>query len=80
MKRNCRPCIWSSTTGTHAYDFFVQMLRRCYAERPQALRALDKERAADPECYAGNRLLGMLMYVKAFAGTLTGVREKLDYV
>ena len=65
---------------TRAYDCFEEMLRRCYEERSEALRALDAARAESPDWYAGNRLLGMLMYVRAFAGTLTGVREKLDYI
>ena len=65
---------------THAYDYFIGMLRRCYEERPKAMHALDARRMASPDWYAGNKLLGMLMYVKAFAGTLRGVREKLDYI
>lgn len=63
-----------------AYDYFVDMLRRAYAARPEALRDVDREREIDPEWYRGRGLVGMLMYVKAFAGTLKGVRKKLDYV
>ena len=63
-----------------AYTDFEQMLRRSFAARPEALRALDAEREASPRWFTGNDLLGMLMYVKAFAGTLTGVRERLDYI
>jgi len=63
-----------------AYDYFVEMLYRCWAERPEKLRALDREREADPAWYRRRELTGMLMYVQAFAGTLRGVREKLDYL
>ena len=63
-----------------AYDYFVQMLRRCADERPQELRDLDEQRLADPGWYTGNDMLGMLMYVDCFAGTLEGVREKLGYI
>ena len=63
-----------------AYSYFVDMLYRAYAQRPEALRRLDQERERDPQWYRGHELVGMLMYVKAFAGTLKGVRQKLDYV
>lgn len=41
---------------------------------------LDAQRELDPDWYRGRDLLGMLMYVDAFAGTLRGVREKLGYL
>ena len=63
-----------------AYEYFVGMLARMYAARPAALRRLDRERLADPRWYKRRELVGMLMYVSAFAGTLKGVRKKLDYV
>ena len=65
---------------TQAYAYFVDMLCRAYAARPEALRALDRARVADPAWYKGHSLVGMLMYVNAFAGTLNGVRERLDYI
>jgi len=64
----------------HAYDYFVDMLYRSYGERSESLRAIDEARLADPGWYKSRGLVGMLMYVDAFAGTLQGVREKLDYV
>ena len=63
-----------------AYEYFVGMLTRMYAARPAALRKLDRERLADPRWYKRRELVGMLMYVSAFAGTLKGVRKKLDYI
>ena len=65
---------------TQAYDYFVDMLSRAYDARPEALRALDRARVADPAWYKGHSLMGMLMYVNAFAGTLNGVRDRLDYI
>ena len=67
-------------TDMQAYDYFVDMLYRAWQARPEALRALDAEREAKPDWYRGRDRTGMLMYVKAFAGTLNGVREKLDYI
>ena len=63
-----------------AWDYFVGMLERMYAGRPAALRRLDQERLDNPKWYKGHDLVGMLMYVSAFAGTLQGVRKKLDYI
>ncbi|MBR3107404.1 MAG: amylosucrase, partial [Clostridia bacterium] len=63
-----------------AYEYFVSMLYRCWKERPESLKMMDRAREAYPEWYKGHELVGMLMYVNAFAGTLKGVEEKLDYI
>ena len=65
---------------TAAYDYFETMLRRMWQGRSAALKRLDARREKDPDWYRGRELLGMLMYTRAFAGTLRGVREKLDYL
>ena len=65
---------------THAYEYFCQMIRRAYDARPEPLKELDRARLADPGWYKGHSLTGMLMYVDCFAGTLPGVKEKLDYI
>ena len=65
---------------TAAFDYFVEMLRRCWEERKEALRAQDAAREADPNWYRRRDLLGMMLYVDAFAGTLKGVEEKLPYL
>ena len=66
--------------NTDAYDRLVCLLRRAYEARPEALKELDRRRASDPGWYKGHSLVGMLMYVNAFAGTLRGVKEKLSYL
>ncbi len=63
-----------------AWEYFCSMLRRSWELRPEALKELDRVREADPLWYKGHSLVGMLMYADAFAGTLPGVREKLDYI
>ena len=63
-----------------AFEHFAQMLFRMYDARSGALKQLDEKRLQDPHWYKGHDLVGMLLYVKAFAGTLNGVREKLDYI
>ena len=63
-----------------AFDYFCGMLLRSYQQRKAALRELDRRRAAEPGWYRSNGLLGMMLYVSAFAGTLRGVEEKLPYL
>ncbi len=63
-----------------AFDYFCGMLHTCASERPSALKAWDAEREKNPDWYKGKEMLGMVMYVNAFAGTLNGVREHLDYL
>ena len=63
-----------------AYDYFTEMLYRMWEERPEKLKMMDRAREECPDWYKGHELVGMLMYVKAFAGTLKGVKNKLDYV
>ena len=63
-----------------AFRYFAEMLLRMWRERPESLRRLDREREANPRWYKGHNLVGMQMYVDAFAGTLRGVKERLDYI
>ena len=63
-----------------AYEYFVGMLYRAWQQRPESLKATDRLREKDPNWYKRRDIVGMLAYVNAFAGTLEGVREKLDYL
>ena len=63
-----------------SFDYFVKMLRKSYHQRKDSLRAVDEKRLADPGWYYSNSLLGMMLYVDCFAGTLKGVQEKLPYL
>jgi len=63
-----------------AFAYFTEMLYRMYEARPEGMRQIDRQRLSDPAWYKGRDLLGMLMYVNAFAGNLKGVRKKLGYI
>ena len=63
-----------------AFDYFCGMLERCYNSRKAALRFLDEKRLAEPDWFRSNKLMGMMLYVNAFAGNLQGVRGKLPYL
>ena len=62
------------------FAYLIQRMYQNYVERSVPLRKIDRKREKDPGWYKGNDILGMMMYTDAFAGTLQGVKEKLDYV
>lgn len=51
-----------------------------YRKRKASLKRLDRSRLKNPLWYKDNRMLGMMMYVDAFAGNLEGVRKQLSYI
>lgn len=65
--------------GSMFYEL-VERLRSFYQERRDSLKAIDRSRESDPNWYRRNDLLGMMLYIDNFAGTINGVREKLDYL
>ena len=63
-----------------AYAYFADMLCRAYRDRPSSLRKIDRKRLESPEWFKAKDMLGMQLYVGAFAGDLKGVRGRLDYI
>ena len=63
-----------------AFAYFLDMLRSAWRARKRALRDRDARREADPDWYRRRDLVGMMLYVKAFAGDLKGVEKKLPYL
>ncbi len=66
--------------GHQAFEELCGKLYEWYLARKDSLKELDRSREADPGWYKRNDLLGMMMYVDAFAGNLSGVMDKLDYL
>ena len=64
----------------HSFSYFLEMLERSWGERKRPLRDQDARREADPDWYRRRDLLGMMLYVDAFAGNLKGVKDKLPYL
>jgi amylosucrase len=50
------------------------------AERPAPLRLLDRRRETDPGWFQRSRMVGYVCYADRFAGSLAGVRDRLDYL
>ncbi|MDD3279324.1 MAG: alpha-amylase family protein [Lachnospiraceae bacterium] len=51
-----------------------------YDHRSDALKSLDHKREKAPDWYKKQNMLGMMLYIDAFADNLSGVEEKLDYL
>ena len=66
--------------GETEFQKLCAMLETQSAKRSKALKALDEKRLAHPDWYRQNDIAGMMMYTDAFAKTLKGIREKLDYI
>ena len=62
------------------FEDLCKNLKNIYMDRKSDLKKQDRVREQNPEWYKKNDILGMMMYVNAFAGNLKGVKEKLDYV
>ena len=62
------------------FEWLCDSMYTYYEERDAYLKKLDRAREKDKNWYHSNKLLGMMLYTGAFAKTLKGVREKLDYI
>ena len=58
----------------------LENLRNFYLERNESLKGIDAEREKDPDWYRRNDMLGMMLYIDNFAGTMKGVESRLDYI
>lgn len=54
-------------------------LAESWQARPDARKTIDAERAADPEWFLSNRMLGGVCYVDLYGGDLSGIRERIPY-
>ena len=64
----------------HAYDYFVEMLRRTYEKRSRTLQEWDDFRTIMDDWYRGGELLGYMVYTEQFAGDLEGMESHLEYL
>lgn len=67
------------------YDFFFHLeellldLAASWRERPPWLKALDQRREAEPEWFQSQNMVGGVLYVDLFDGTLSRLRERIGY-
>lgn len=62
------------------FEDLCDSMYQYYKERKADLKIIDRKREQNPGWYKGNQMMGMMLYVDAFAGNLSGVRDKLDYI
>ncbi len=63
-----------------AWDRLTTLLRQSWQSRREALLAQDQRRADDPDWYRRRDLLAMAVDADRFAGSLSGVAERLPYL
>ena len=63
-----------------SFGKLIEILREGFFSRSLSLKRLDARRLKQPDWFRGNDLLGMCIYTEQFAGTLSGVRQKLGYL
>lgn len=62
------------------FYWLCDSLYRYYKERSAELKKIDREREKNPNWYSTNDIVGMMLYVDAFAGDLKGVKSKIEYL
>lgn len=65
---------------TECFASLCEQMHSAYLDRDGELKESDRIRSENTQWYKGNQMLGMMMYVDAFAGNLNGVREKIPYL
>lgn len=65
---------------TKAFSWLCNSLYEYYKSRKSSLKKLDREKEKNPDWYKTKNIIGMMLYVDAFADNLEGVREKIDYL
>ena len=63
-----------------AFSWLCNSLYEYYKSRKSSLKELDREKEKNPDWYKTKNIIGMMLYVDAFADNLEGVREKIDYL
>lgn len=63
-----------------AFSWLCNSLYEYYESRKNSLKKLDREKEKNPDWYKTKNIIGMMLYVDAFADNLEGVREKIDYL
>ncbi len=82
------PDFWEAYASVYGTDFAqvagvaraVEAALDGFRARSERLRALDEERAAQPDWFQHQRRIGMTLYVDKFAGTLEGLQRQLPYL
>jgi amylosucrase len=76
--------LWKIYGPGYDFIFHVETIlttaARMWLDRPAELKGLDAMRENNPLWYQSNRVIGGMVYVDRFGGTLAGLREKIPYL
>ena len=61
-------------------DGLLRLALDAAAQRPAALREVDRRREVDQDWYQSPSMIGYVAYVDRFAGTLAGLPDRLDHL
>ena len=80
LEPELRNLYFSFYDSEEAYEQLLAALKDAYCARKQALKDKDLAREKDPKWFLNERMFGMTMYPRHFAGNLNGIRENIDYL
>jgi len=63
----------------HHIENLLVSVTRAWFDRPEALKDLDRTRESDPNWFQSHKMVGGVCYVDLFAGSLSGIRDKIPY-
>lgn len=62
-----------------AFENLIQILVEKFKERSENLKITDIERSKNPNWYASNEMVGMMLYTERFNQNFKGLEEKIPY-
>ncbi len=65
--------------GREALAEVIAAAAGSWRDRPADLKALDRKRLADPDWFLSEKMLGGVCYVDRYAGSLSGIRDRIPY-
>ena len=66
--------------GQGRFEELCASMEQWYKERNKKWKALDRKREKQKNWYKSQKMLGMMLYIDAFADNISGLEEKLDYL
>jgi len=79
--RACLEPLYGAARGFDAwFDHLTAQLAAAAADRPAPLLALDRTREGDPNWFLRSDMIGYSAYVDRFAGSLSGLTGRIDYL
>ena len=66
--------------GQGRFEELCAAMEQWYKERNKKWKALDRKRENQKDWYKSQKMLGMMLYIDAFADNISGLEKKLDYL